>query len=151
MAYSECETALATLLKTLNGAGQFVSSAYVTQADYSILDRGVPVAAVLEPDTFSSIASKGATYDRVWDILIDLFIKFTKESVTIPAFITLRDAVIRKIDQNPNLSGTAGVYDMVVSSDGGIVDVNMETDAPGAKPVFKSQRLRVSVYQTLTV
>jgi hypothetical protein len=148
MAYAECETALATLLKTLNGNDQFKTAAQVSQKDYAILDKGIPTAAVLVPDSFGITGSKGPVYDRTWDILIDLFVRYTTEAATMATFATLRDSVIRLIDQNPNLSRTAGVYDTVVSSDGGIVDVNK---SDGTGPVFRSQRLRVTVYQSLTV
>lgn len=152
MAYAECETALATLLKTLNSAGQFTDTTWVTQKDYSVLDKnGVMRCAVLMPGSVGHEPSRGSTYTRIWDVMLDLFVKNGKEASTMADLATIRDAVIRKIDQNPNLSGTAGVHDVFIVSDGDPVPVNKAGDAVNTIPIWISQRFRVSIYQTLTV
>jgi len=144
MAYLDCQTALKSKLITVTG----LSSTTVTLADYSVLDAGVSHCAVILPASFSATEKRAGTYQRIWDILIDLYHVYTTEVDSFSGFEALRAAVILAIDNDPNLGGVAGVDDTILQSDGDISTV-MHVGSPNSGPVFLTQRLRASVYQDL--
>jgi hypothetical protein len=145
MAYTECQTALKNKLVTVTG----LSSTTVTLAEYGVLDRGNAHAAVLVPAAIGAGRNTGGTYQRLWDILIDLYHAYTTEADSFSGFETLRAAVILAIDNDPNLGGTAGVTDTILTSDGDILTIAHRGSGAETGPVFLTQRLRATVYQDL--
>lgn len=125
----------------------FPTSSLVTIADYRVLDSGITNAAVLVPGNFDGGEAHGYETTVRWDVLVDLFTKYTtNQAATITAFTAMRDAVIAKLNLYPSLLNESGVSKIVVTGDGDPTDVMTQE-----VPVFIFQRLRVTVTQRVAL
>ena len=142
--YDQCETALQTILQGVSGL-----TSLVKKSDYSPFDNGTAQFIVLQPDTFDS--GESDIQDRmvyVWDILTEVYQKYTNETDTMTNFRALRKAIVNELEKYPTLDNAAGVLERTFASEGGIVDV---TDRQNDSIVYyKMQTIRVKVTQEVT-
>lgn len=142
--YDVCEDALLTILEGVSGL-----SGKVKKSDYSLFDDGTAEFVVLQPDTFDGGDSD--IQDRMvptWDILAEVYVKYTNETGTMTAFRALRKAIVNELEKYPTLNNATGVLSRTFRSEGGVVDVTDRTNT--AIVYYKMQTIRVSVVQEVT-
>jgi hypothetical protein len=116
---------------------------HVTHGDYSTLDKGVGNSLVLVPGAVStSVKQGGGSSIRTWNLYGDLFVKFTTESETWENLVTLRSAIINKLEIYPSLDSTSGILKIETSLP---EEPWAVMDKQGAGPFFLAQRILISV------
>jgi hypothetical protein len=142
--YDVCENALQTILQGVSGL-----SSLVLKSDYSPYDNGAAQFIVLQPDTFDSGDSD--IQDRMvytWDILVEVYQKYTSETETMMNFRALRKAILNELEKYPTLNNALGVLSRTYAGAGGLVDVS---DRNNVEIVYyKMQTIRVTVIQEVT-
>lgn len=142
--FDTCEDAL---LAILNGVSGLVG--LVTKSDYSPFDNGAEKFIVLQPDAFDSGGSD--IQDRMvyqWDILAEVYLKYTNETQTMTAFRALRTAILNELEKYPTLNNASGVLSRTFASEGGVLDVTDRTN--NTIVYYKMQTIRISVVQEVT-
>jgi hypothetical protein len=142
--YDVVETALQTILQGVSGL-----STSVKLSDYSLLDNGTAQFIVLQPDSFDSDQNDAWGRDvKHWNILAEVFQKYTKETETMTNFRSLRTAIINELEKYPTLNNAAGVLGRTFSGEGGVINV---TDKNNPTLIYyKMQTFRVVVTQEVT-
>lgn len=137
--YSVCETALQTILNNV------IADPNVTISDYSPFDNGVSQFIVLQPDTFESTDQSWGMNYKNWNILIEIFQRFTYEAETMVNFRALRSSIINELDKYPTLNNANGVVGIVIAGDTGVLDVKERTNDNVI--LYRTQILRAVVRQ----
>jgi hypothetical protein len=155
MSYAECRDGVKTILQALTGT--FTNTWQVTAGDYQVLDKGLPptkpYAAVLTAGSFDSDEAIYYQSTKHWDVMIDLFVRYTTSEETNSRFDSTRDAVIGQLDKYPSLNNVSGVTNVVVSASGDPVQINHKAVSGSVEtgPTFMVQTLRVNVTQRVAL
>ena len=150
MSYANAESTLVTILKTVTGLG----ATLVTAGNYAVLDKGVTAAAVVWPGGFDSPEDNGQVIEMTHVCNIDLFQRFTDQTATHSAFVSLRDAVVVKLQEQYQRRDVAnnpyGFYVTSISAGDDPQDVQMQ-NAPATGPVFRAQTLTVTLVEYVEI
>ena len=114
MGYATCETAVATVIKTIVG----YDANNVTSGDYRVFAKGKMKAVILEPGAFRDHGKFDDSRHRThWVVNINLFIGFKDEITTVREEIRAeRQKIIDMLDKYPTLGDTSGVVISMVTS-----------------------------------
>lgn len=150
MSYAQVESTMQTILQTVTGL-----SSTVTLGDDSVLDRGITSAAIIEPGAVVGSSISGRLYTTTYDCRVSLFSRYTTKAAVHSAFVTLRDAVIDKLQEYyPDIANTKnnpyGLWVEGIAADGTPQDIAMQGN-PNTGPVFRAQTIVVSVRQRDTI
>lgn len=151
MSYANIETTMQTILAGVSG----LSSSTVTKGDDGILDKGVTACAVIEPGNLATTPIAGALSDNTYECDVTFYVRYTTKSAVHSAFVTLRDAIVLRLqDYYPDVgNGVNNPYGLSVESitaQGKPTDIVMNNN-PQTGPVFRAQTLTVLVKETAVV
>lgn len=151
MSYSNVETTMQTILASVSG----LSAATVTKGDDSVLDKGVTAAAVIEPGGIATTPIQGRQSINTWVCNVSLYVRYTTKSATHSAFVTLRDAVIARLQTYyPDVGNLAdnpfGLAVESITTQNDPQDITMQ-NTPTTGPVFRAQTLTVAVSETALI
>jgi hypothetical protein len=145
--YDEIEARIVTLIQ---GLARFAGhTERVTRGNYRILDTGIDEAVVIEGGTFGPETAEGFGFYRDFDVLVNIFTRYTdEEAETYAAFRSLRSDALDIEEKYPSLNHLGGVIQTIMQSDGDPADVY---DKTGAGPFFKMQVLRWTITRRYSV
>jgi hypothetical protein len=137
--YGLCEAALVERIRTLTDF--FPKSEFVTDDD-AILNKGADFYVVVTPDTFTTVRADGLANDVEWNILMDVYTKFTTMNESKSKMKLVRAALLNLITP-PCLNHVNGVSRSLITANGGLFQ-----DAPN-RPNFVWQTFIVIVTQRI--
>lgn len=138
--YSLCESAAMAKMRTLSSF--FPNPEFVTDND-SILNQGNDFYAVFTPDTFPASPIDGKSNLINWNIMMDVYARFTTQSEAKSRIKSIR-AEILLLFHPASLNSVLGVSRTVLSTNGGLFQ-----DAP-QNPNFVWQTFIITVTQRVT-
>lgn len=141
--YGICEAGLKTILEGVTGL-----SGNVTLSDYRPLEDGDLQFVVLQPDSFDSGEGQSWAMEfKNWNIIAEVFQRYTSESETMTNFRTLRSNIINAVQKYPTLNQVDGVVGVTVTGEGGIRDI---TDAGNSSIIYyRMQTIRFVIRQQI--
>lgn len=144
----------------LDGMTSYFNTGFVTQGDYSVLDKGSTkgAAAVLTPGDFEDLGGWDSTSQKLWVVNLDLFQQYrpgtigetatTASPASFNNFKVLRGAVIETLEKYPTLNGVDNVTNVSVSGDG---DPTYVTQKDTSVITHIVQTLRISVVKNTPI
>jgi len=141
--YSECETGLVTLLRSLTT--YFVHDWQVSDDD-SVIMRGGEYFAIVRPGAFPYTRQTERLSIVNWTVVMDICVRYVEYKASWNKFKAFRSAIFNLLMEYPTLNGTAGVIsaDLTGSEQAQYLKFS---DAPDAKPNFIIQTVRAVIAQ----
>lgn len=135
--YGLCEEALIERVKTLT---EFFPKDSQVSDDDTVVNRGAEYFAIFTPDAFPNTISDARETLFTWQILMDIYVRFTTQAEAKSRLKTMRSSIINLIYPSC-LNHVNGVYRTTISANGGVFQ-----DAP-ERPNFIWQTITVTVFQ----
>ena len=141
--YSECETGLVTLLRSLTT--YFVHDWQVSDDD-AVITRGAEYFAVVRPGAFPYTRQTERLSIVNWTVVMDIYVRYVEYKTSWNKFKAFRSAIFNLLMMYPTLNDTAGVIQVDLTSDEQAQYLKF-SDAPEAKPNFIIQTVRAVIAQ----
>lgn len=141
--YSECETGLATLLKTLT---TYFKHDWQVSDDDLVVKRGADYFVVVRPGAFPYTRQTEQLSTVNWTVVIDLYVRYVEYKTSWSKFKAFRSDIFNLLMEYPTLNGVAGVVSVDMTSDEQTQYLEF-SDAPGAKSNFIIQTVKVIITQ----
>jgi hypothetical protein len=138
--YSLCESALMNKFRTLTTYFPTNSKIVQVTVDDAALNRGADYFAVFTPDAFPNTIVDARGADFSWQILVDVYVRFTTQAEAKGRLKRIRADIINMLYPSC-LNSVNGVYRTVVSANAGVYQ-----DAPEG-PNFIWQTFNITVSQ----
>lgn len=150
--YSECENAVKAIMLELTDFFKYTWS--VSNNDTNIA-RGGDYFAILRPGAFPLFqqTNTGKIKDYDWNIVFDLYVRYTEYEESWNRFKAVRAAVLYTLDNNPTLAckveplkSATNVWGVTLSSEENAQYFTLE-GSEEARPNFIIQTMQVTVRQ----
>jgi hypothetical protein len=104
--YIAARDALHTLLHGVTG---YLTTANVTDNDWTILDKGYEYSVTLEKGASARAFAPSGFSSFVYEVLVNQFVRFEKASTTLGKLELFTEAIRARIEANPALLGAKGI------------------------------------------
>jgi len=153
--YVLAESALASFLRTLkDGSGDTFFPAdterdagWQVSDDDTVLGLGGEYFAIYRPGACPAVPISRGIKDYGWEVLLDLYVRYTYYKESWDKFKAYRYAVITLLDTNQSLGGTNGVHGVNFKSDDKPLYFRFNETPEKAKPNFIIQPTQVVITQ----
>ena len=147
--YSQIETALANILKTLTV--YLPNDFQIMNGDESGLAKGADYFIRLHPDVFSdtSVASQQAYVD--WSVELKGYVRFKELQASWNGFRAFRSEIFWTVLQYPTLNNVPGVSSVRIGAADSPVYIVDNPEVANPTPLFISQTFIVTVHQKIAI
>lgn len=141
--YSECETGLVTLLRSLTT--YFVKDWQVSDDD-TVIMKGGDYFAVVRPGAFPYTRQTEKLATVNWSVVMDLYVRYDDYKKSWNKFKAFRSAIFNLLMEHPTLNDTPGVVRADMTGDERAQYFKF-SNAPDAIPNFIIQTVRAVITQ----
>ena len=143
--YTECETGLMTLLRTLT---TYFPLTWQVSDDDAVLMQGAEYVVIVRPGKFPLTRQTEQLSIVNWEVTADLFVQFVDYKTSWAKFKTFRSVLFNLIMANPTLRDTAGVFRVDMASDAAAQYLKF-SEAPDARPAYIVQTAKFNIVQLI--